>query len=119
MNNYEKRIVWQDSVDLVVQVYGITKGFPKSEQYGLTNQINRSAVSDPNNIAEGAGRNSPKEFYQFPGIASGSASELNTQLIIANKLSFIDADLLRETQNKLSSIHKMIYKLQNTIKSSW
>jgi len=118
MNNYQKLKVWQDSVDLVIQVYSITKTFPKSEQYGLVNQITRSAVSIPSNIAEGAGRNSPKEFNQFLGIASGSLSELNTQLIIANRLTFIDENLLLGTQIKLSSIHKMIYKLQSSIQNS-
>jgi four helix bundle protein len=118
MNNYEKLKVWQDSVELVVQVYGLSNSFPKSEQYGLTNQINRSAVSIPSNIAEGAGRNSSKEFHQFLGIASGSISELNTQLIIAYKLSFINEEVLKDTQNKLSSVHKMLYKLQSSIQKS-
>ncbi len=73
-------------MDLVSNIYKITEFFPNKELYGLTNQIRRAAVSIPSNIAEGAARNSKKEFIQFLYIALGSLSELETQIIIANRL---------------------------------
>jgi len=90
----------------VVKVYEITRDFPKEEIYGLTNQIRRAAVSIPSNIAEGAARNTAKEFVQFLHIALGSASELETQLIIAQKLHYIDK--LDYFSDKLTSVMKMI-----------
>ena len=75
MNQFKNLKVWQASVDLAVEVYSITSKFPDKERFGLVSQINRSVVSIPSNIAEGAGRNSKKEFNNFLGIASGSLSE--------------------------------------------
>ena len=82
--------VWKKSIELVTTVYKITKIFPKEEQYGLTNQIRRSAISISSNIAEGAARNSNKEFIQFLYIALGSASELETQIIISQNLNYLE-----------------------------
>ena len=76
MKDHKKLDIWKMSVDLVPEVYEITKKFPKEELYGLTNQVRRSAVSIPSNISEGAARNTEKEFIQFLYIALGSASEL-------------------------------------------
>lgn len=116
MNRYEELKVWKESIDLAVDVFEITKKFPKEEQYGLTSQIRRSGISVPSNIAEGAGRNSPKEFRQFLGISNGSASELDTQLIIANRLSFISNDQYSELSGRIDHIQNMTYKLQQTLK---
>lgn len=80
MNKYKDLIVWQHAINLAASVYQITESFPSKETYGLVSQINRSAVSVASNIAEGAGRNSFKEFDQFLGIALGSLYELETQL---------------------------------------
>ena len=77
-------------MDFVADVYALTKGFPKEEIYGLTSQIRRAAVSIPSNIAEGAARNSTKEFIQFLYIALGSAAESETQLLIAERLGYAD-----------------------------
>ena len=73
-------------MDLLVAVYALTESFPKNEQFGLTSQIKRAVVSIPSNIAEGAGRNSIKEFLYFLSVANGSSYELQTQLLISNKL---------------------------------
>lgn len=81
--------VWKEGIELAVKVYEIVQKFPKEERYGLVEQIKRSAVSIPSNIAEGAARNSKKEFMQFLSISLGSISELETQLIIADKLGFL------------------------------
>ena len=83
MRPHEKLQTWIESADLVLNIYKATEKFPKEEKFGLTSQIRRAAVSIPTNIAEGAARNSSKEFAHFVSIAQGSASELETELIIA------------------------------------
>lgn len=82
-------LVWQEAIQLVKMVYEVTAGFPRDELYGLTSQMRRAAVSVPSNIAEGAARFGTKEFLQFLAIARGSLSEIETQIIIANRLGFI------------------------------
>lgn len=86
LKSYKELTVWQKSIDLVKEVYSITKIFPKDELYGLTSQIRRSAVSIPSNIAEGHSRKGTLEFIQFLKIADASSSELETQLIIAKEI---------------------------------
>ena len=86
---YEDLQAWQRAVDLVVEVYGCTKNFPREETNGLTNQLRRAAVSIASNIAEGKGRSSDKELCQFLDCARGSLYEVQTQLLIAQKLSFL------------------------------
>ena len=82
--------VWQKGIELVKNVYAMTKLFPKEEQYGLSMQIRRAAVSIPCNIAEGYRRRHIKEYKQFINIALGSCSELETQAVIAKELDYID-----------------------------
>lgn len=89
MHNLKELKIWQKSIDLVILIYHVLKSFPDDEKFGLISQIKRSAISIPSNIAEGAGRNSNKEFAQFLSIANASSYELLTQLIISQKLSFI------------------------------
>jgi four helix bundle protein len=81
--------VWKKGIDLVADIYHVTEAFPRSEIYGLTNQLRRAIVSVPSNISEGAARNSDKEFIQFLYIALGSLSESETQVIIAARLNYI------------------------------
>jgi four helix bundle protein len=85
--SYRDLEVWKLSLNLVEEIYKATARFPASENYGLSQQIRRAAVSIPSNIAEGQFRNSPKEFKQFLSIALGSSAELETQLIIVNKVN--------------------------------
>ncbi len=100
--------VWQRSMELVAAIYERTSAFPKSELYGLTSQIRRAAVSVPSNIAEGQGRRSPKEFCQFLRHAKGSLMEVETQVMIAIRLSYMNAPS-GETLLKMSSeIGKML-----------
>jgi len=89
MHKFKNLLVWQVSVDLSVEIYKATDNLPSKEKYNLISQINRAAVSIPSNIAEGAGRNSPKEFINFLSIANGSSYELKTQLLIAKTLNFL------------------------------
>ena len=121
-NNYKDHKdldVWKASIDLVVNIYSITKLFPNDELYGLTNQLRRAAVSIPSNISEGAARKSSKEFIQFSYIALGSLSELETQLIIAEKLNYIGNNdvLFNEIISIKKMIHGLIRYLRNTDKS--
>ena len=88
MKTHKDLDVWKNSIDFVTTIYKYTASFPKEELYSLTNQVRRSAVSVPSNIAEGAGRNSYKEYIRFLYVAQGSASELETQLIIARNFRF-------------------------------
>ena len=118
MNQYKKLIVWQKSIDLVVKVYEKTNNFPDKEKFGLTTQINRCAVSMASNIAEGAGRNSEKEFNNFLGITLGSSCELETQLIIANKLSYLPKMDLDKLIEEIEEIQKMIVGLKKNIQKT-
>jgi four helix bundle protein len=102
--------IWKLSMNLVVEVYSITNTFPTIEQYGITQQIRKSAVSVPSNIAEGAARESEKEYIRFLYISLGSLSELETQLLIASRLEFFQNE---ELFNKITQIKS---KLINFIK---
>lgn len=101
--------IWQLGIEFVTHIYKITTNFPKEELYGLTSQMRISAISIPSNIAEGAARNSNKEFLQFLYISLGSLSELETQLIISKNLKFQD-------NPNLEIIEKLRRKLLNFIK---
>ncbi|MGB3948701.1 MAG: four helix bundle protein [Bacteroidia bacterium] len=115
MHNLKELKIWNKAIDLTVEVYKATASFPKEEVYGLTSQIRRAAVSVPSNISEGAGRNSNKEFAHFLGIANGSSYELQTQLIISNKLNLISDEILQTMLKEIEEIQKMTYKFQNTL----
>ena len=117
MKTHKNLKVWEEAINLVTEIYKQTENFPKSELYGLTNQIRRSSVSIPSNVAEGAARHSDKEFIQFLYIALGSASELETQLIIAENLGFIDNDSNELLKSKLDSISRMLFGLIKNVKS--
>lgn len=116
-HNFRELEIWKESKDLSIRVYKITRDFPKQEVYGITSQICRASVSIPSNIAEGAGRNSNKDFSRFINIALGSAFELETQLIIAFELNYIEEtafeDLIKKLQviqRKLSGFNKYLLK---------
>jgi four helix bundle protein len=111
MHDYKKLDVWNLTIELVTEVYRITDSFPKTEVYAITTQIRRSAVSIPSNIAEGAGRKSEGQFKVFLGYAYGSSCEFETQLIISEKLKYIDSEALNILSKKIASIQNMIYKL--------
>ncbi|MBI5076272.1 MAG: four helix bundle protein [Nitrospirae bacterium] len=102
--------IWKIGIELVEEIYKMTGRFPKEETYGITSQLRRAAVSIPSNIAEGAARNSRKEFIQYLYIALGSLAELETQIIISKRLGFPAEDMLSET------IERLRRKLLNFIK---
>jgi len=117
MRPHERLDVWVRAVDFVVVVYKLTESFPKEERFGLTSQIRRAAVSVPANIAEGAARDSSKEFSHFLSNAQGSASELATELLIAFRLGLLSESDYRRTQSELDDIGRMIYGLSQHTKN--
>jgi len=102
MNDFRKLEAWQLSKELSLQIYNVTELFPESEKFGLSNQIRRSAISIPSNIAEGSGRNSKIDFNRFISIALGSSYELDTQLEIAFELSYISEENYLKLNERLS-----------------
>lgn len=117
MRPHEKLDVWTKSLDLVVRIYKATETFPKDEKFGLTSQIRRAAVSVPANIAEGAGRRSEKEFAYFLSNAQGSASEVETELLIAHRLGYLNLDVFGELQESLDKIGQMLHGLARHVRS--
>ena len=113
MRAHEKLDAWKKAIEFVVLVYRATESFPKEEKFGLTSQIRRAAVSIPANIAEGAARQSDKEYLHFVSIAQGSSSELETELLIALKLGFIDEEIYFSLRTELDSIGRLIIGLLN------
>jgi four helix bundle protein len=113
--SYRDLEVWKRSIDLVKDIYEATSHFPPAENFGQVQQIRRAAVSIPSNIAEGQFRNSTKEFKQFLSIALGSAAELETQLIIANKINYLPISGFNSLLDSLEIIMKMLKKLSMTI----
>lgn len=118
MKEYKKLIVWQKSIELVKLVYEISKDLPKNEEYGLSSQIKRAAVSIPANIAEANGRNSEGERKQFLGISQGSAYELETELIILVELKLINEGKIKPALALLEEIEKMTAALIRKIETS-
>jgi len=114
VRDYKDLDVWNRSMDLVVDVYDVVKSFPQEEQYSLVSQIKRSAISIPSNISEGASRNSKKELVQFFYIALGSASELETQLLISKKLGY--STNLDNLFSEITIIRKMLNSLISSLK---
>lgn len=115
MHRYKELQVWKESMRLVEDVYKITADFPAKEQFGITNQIRRSAVSIPSNIAEGAGKNTNGDFRRFISIASGSCNELETQLLISHNLKYLKTIEHRKLEIKLNSIQNMLFGLQRSL----
>lgn len=116
MRPHERLDVWK-SVDLVLTIYKATETFPKEERFGLTSQIRRAAVSIPANIAEGAARDSPKEFVHFLSNAQGSASELETEWLIAYRLGYLAAGTHASVKQELDSVGRMIFGLSHNVRN--
>src|SRR5262245_23840391 len=106
---YQDLIVWQKSIQLVGKIYEVTQSFPKHEQFGLTSQIRRSAVSISANIAEGQARNGTKEFIYHLGVSLGSLAELETEVIIAFNLGFLQSK--EEILQSCAEIGRMLHGL--------
>jgi four helix bundle protein len=106
MHNYNNLQIWQQAMDLVEEIYKLTASFPIEEKFSLVSQMTRAAVSIPSNIAEGAGRNSDKDFAHFISIAIGSLYELNTQIVLSERLGYINQIQSQELQKKLDNLQR-------------
>jgi four helix bundle protein len=116
MHNYKELKVWQKAVDFSIEIYKTTTVFPDAEKFNLISQIRRCVVLILSNIAEGAGRNTQGEFKHFIGIAQGSAFEIETQLIISEKLKLINKNEFEKLLEQINHIQKMLNSLNNTLK---
>jgi len=113
---YQDLIAWRKGMDLAETVYRLTKNWPREEIYGLTSQIRRAAVSVPANVAEGQGRSSAKEFAQFLSIANGSLSEVETYLVLARRLGYVDAAASETAIQLASEIGRILQGLLRTVR---
>ena len=107
--------LWKTSIELVKVVYGVLDGFPRNEEYALSSQIRRAAVSIPSNIAEGCGRGTNKELYRFLDIASGSPAELATQISIAKEMGYISDS--SEVDDLIVTVQKILVGFKKRIKT--
>jgi len=111
---FEKLDVWQNSIEFVKNIYTLTDDFPKTELYGLSSQLRRSAVSISSNIAEGSTRNSLKDQARFSEIAFGSLMESLNQLMIANRLGYLDENDLNHQRKEIEKISRQLNALKNS-----
>jgi four helix bundle protein len=116
-SHYRELLVWQRAIQMVVNVYKFTRQFPREEQFGLTSQLRRAAISVASNIAEGHGRGSTGEYRQFLGMARGSNFEVQTQLVIARELGYGDVALLTLSEGQSNEIGKMIHGILGRLRS--
>jgi four helix bundle protein len=115
MQDFRKLKVWQKSHVFVKEIYEVSKTFPKAEEYRITSQLIRAAISIPTNIAEGCGRNSDKELNRFLTIARGSASEVEYLLLLAQDLSYIQETQFNRLIDMVQHIRQMLYNLSKKI----
>jgi four helix bundle protein len=118
MRPHKKLNAWIESIALIKAVYKVTNSFPDSEKYGIVSQLRRAAVSVPVNIAEGAARNSSKEYCYFLNVALGSLSELDTLIIVSRELEYIDISIYQELEQKIEQSTALISGLYKSINKS-
>ena len=111
MTTHKDLNVWKKSMNLVILTYRLTGQFPKEELFGLSSQMRRAAVSIPSNIAEGHGRNSDKELIRFWFISLGPASELETQILLSNKLDFLNEEGFNQLNELNNEVIRMLVAL--------
>lgn len=117
LKSYRGSLVWQKAIELAVLVYRLTEGFPKREIYGLAAQSRRAAVSVPSNIAEGYGRERRKEYLQFLSISQGSLKEMETQVILAEKLVYATPAQAARILGEAEVVGKMLGSLIRSLKA--
>ena len=115
MHNFKKLDIWNKSVEFVADIYRLVNRFPQIERFGLVTQMQIAAVSIPTNIAEGSAKSSNKDFARFLEISLGSAYELETELLVSFKLSYIEAETYEQFQQKLSELQRMINGFKDTL----
>ena len=117
VKSYRDLIVWSKSMELVECIYRLTSTFPREEIYGLTNQLRRAAISIPSNIAEGQGRQSTREFLNFLSIARGSLFEVETQVLVANRLQYLQAAQRDNVLSTTQEIGKLLNGLMKSLRA--
>src|SRR6478672_4517313 len=115
MRNYRDWQVWKKAHDLTLELYRISRGFPREEVYGITSQLRRAAVSIGANLAEGCGRRTSTELARFVRIALGSASELDCHLLLSRDLGFMAADEFTRALSTLTEVRKMLTSFLNSV----
>ncbi len=115
VQTFRDLIAWQKAIDLVCRVYRHTRDFPRDETYGLSNQLRRAAISIPSNIAEGQARHSTKEFLNFLSMAQGSLAEVETQLIIAFRLGYLDEQSASELGEMTAEVGRLLHGLRRSL----
>ena len=113
--NYRDLVTWQRAMDFTVDVYAATSAFPREEIYGLTSQLRRSTMSIPSNIAEGEGRGSPGDFKRSLSIAHGSLREAETQLILSQRLRYLETANAERLREQAEEVGRLINGLSNSI----
>jgi four helix bundle protein len=116
IESYQDLIVWQKAMDLAAECYRLTNAFPKNELFGMTSQIRRAAASIPANIAEGWGRGTTKEYIQFLRIAQGSTKELETHLLLSQRVNLMSVDQARPTMQLVAEVSRMTISLIGSLK---
>jgi len=114
--SYRDLMAWQKAIELVAEIYSCTRTFPREEQFGLTNQLRRAAVSIPSNIAEGKGRSTDKDFSLFLHHARGSLCEIETQLTIAERLGYLPANTAGKLMEQASEVAKILNGLIRSLR---
>ncbi|HLD47360.1 MAG TPA: four helix bundle protein [Desulfobaccales bacterium] len=117
VQSYRDLVAWNKAMDLVTEIYRVTHNFPKEELFGLMSQLRRAAVSIPSNIAEGKGRLSKGEFRQFLGNARGSLAEVETQILIAQNLSYLDESETNTLLTKVEEVGEILNGLLSAVKN--
>ena len=117
MRDFRKLNVWKKAHELTLEIYQVTRKFPKEELYGITNQIRKAAVSVPNNIAEGCGRDSEKELQRFSTIAMGSASEVEYLLLLSFDLKYLLKAEYQKLDEKTIEVKKMLSRFIVSLRS--
>ena len=118
IRNYRDLLVWQRSMDLVLDVYGITSNYPDDERFALTTHTRKTSISLPSNIAEGCSRRQPVAYVNHLNIAMGSEGELGTQLLVGQRLGYVSARQIEKSLSALSEIGRMINGLAGSIEAS-
>ena len=117
MHNFKKLKIWDNSMNLVLESYKLTRSFPDFEKFGLASQMNRFAVSIPSNISEGSSKSTDKHFNKYLEVSLGSAFEWETQLIIALNENYLSEEKFKELEQKIKQIQKMISSFQSRLKA--
>ena len=116
MASYRDLLAWQKAMELITQIYRVSQKFPSEEMYGIVSQMRRAAISIPSNIAEGQGRLTKGEFIQFLGIARGSLLELETQILVAQNLHYLNEPTLKNLLGLTSEVGRLVNGLLSAIK---